>query len=62
VHLFWSSHEEERPWLELSMGGGHGRTSSSMTDNGELAGEGRNGEGDRERGAQLGGGAMGRGC
>jgi hypothetical protein len=27
MHLFWSSHEEKQPWLELSMGGGHGGSS-----------------------------------
>jgi hypothetical protein len=34
VHLFWLSHEEKRPWLDLSMGGTMG----------ELIGEGREGE------------------
>jgi hypothetical protein len=27
AHPFWSSHEEKQPWLELSMGGGHGGSS-----------------------------------
>jgi hypothetical protein len=26
VHPFWLSHEEKRPWLELSMGGSYGRS------------------------------------
>jgi hypothetical protein len=53
VHLFWLSHVEKRPWLELSMGGGPDRSWSSMGGTmGELAGEGR-GEGEGETG-QLG--------
>jgi hypothetical protein len=57
VHPFWLSHEEIRPWLELSMGGGHGRSWSSMGGTmAELAGEEREGEGE---GAQLRGA---RGC
>jgi hypothetical protein len=57
VHPFWSSYDEKRPWLELSMGGSHGRTSSSMTDHGVAHRRGkRRGRGGGE------GGTMGRGC
>jgi hypothetical protein len=53
VHPFLSSHEEKWPWLELSMGGGHDRSWSSMGAHGELAGEGKEGgrgEGEGARG------------
>jgi hypothetical protein len=47
VHPFSLSHEEKWPWLELSMGGGHGRSWSSMRGAmGELVGKGREGEGE----------------
>jgi hypothetical protein len=65
VHLFWSSHEEKYPWLELSMEGGHRWTSSSMADHGGARRRGKRGErGGGERGAAIGvaTGAMGRGC
>jgi hypothetical protein len=38
VHPFWLSHEEKRPWLELSMEG------QPWPVMGELAGEGREGK------------------
>jgi hypothetical protein len=63
VHPFWSSHEEKRPWLELSMGGGHGRTSSSMTDHGGAHRRGKRGGRGGVEGARLGrGGAPWRGA
>jgi hypothetical protein len=34
MHPFWLSHEEKRPWLELSTRGSHGQTSSSMASHG----------------------------
>jgi hypothetical protein len=37
AHLFWPTHEEKQHWLEVSMGGSHGRTSSSMAGQEELA-------------------------
>jgi hypothetical protein len=46
VNPFWLSHEEKQPWLELSMGGGHGWSWSFKGGAmGELTGEGREGEG-----------------
>jgi hypothetical protein len=43
VHPFWSSHEEKRACVRLSMGGGHGR---SWSFHGELNGEGEGGGGE----------------
>jgi hypothetical protein len=48
VHPFWLSHEEKRPWLELSMEG------QPWPVIGELAGEGREGKWRGERWARLG--------
>jgi hypothetical protein len=56
AHPFWSSHEEKQSWFELSMGGGHGRTSSSMVGDrgahrrGKIGGRG----GERGRGHNCG--------
>jgi hypothetical protein len=43
VHPFWSSHEEKRACVRLSMGGGHGQSWSFY---GELNGEGEGGGGE----------------
>jgi hypothetical protein len=54
VHAFWLSHEEKQPWLELSMGGGHGQSWSFKGGTmGELTGEGREEEGVGERWVML---------
>jgi hypothetical protein len=54
VSPFWLSHEEKQPWLELSMGGGHGRSWSLKGGAmGVLTGERREGEGEGERRVQL---------
>jgi hypothetical protein len=52
MHQFWSSHEEKRACVRLSIEGGHGQ---SWSFHGELAGEGKEGEGEEETGARLGG-------
>jgi hypothetical protein len=51
MHPFWSSHKEKRTCVKLSMGGGHGRSWSSM---GRLWGARRRGEGKGERGEERG--------
>jgi hypothetical protein len=57
MHPFCPSHEEKRVCVGLSMGGGHGQNWSSMGgSHGELVGEGKEGEGEEEAGAWLGGG------
>jgi hypothetical protein len=55
--------------VRLSLGGGHGRSWSFHGSHAELAGEGKEGEGEEEAGARCwgapwgeGGAAMGRGC
>jgi hypothetical protein len=53
VHPFWSSHEEKRACVRLSMGGGHGRSWSFHGSHAELAGEGKEGEGEEEAGAHC---------
>jgi hypothetical protein len=50
MHPFWSSHEEKRDCVRLSMGGGHGQSWSSMGAHGKIVGEGQ--------GACLGGGGL----
>jgi hypothetical protein len=69
AHPFWSSHKEKRPWLELFMGGGHGRTLSSMTGHRGALGRGKRGGGEgRGAGGAIAGrwkggrGDTGRGC
>jgi hypothetical protein len=41
MYPFWSSHKEKRDCVRLSMGGGHGRSWSSMGAHVKLAGEGK---------------------
>jgi hypothetical protein len=53
VHLFWLSHEEKQPWLELSMGGVHGQSWRSMGSSPERKGMGERG---RSWGARAWGG------
>jgi hypothetical protein len=62
VHLFWSSHEEKRTWLSLSMGSGHGQTGAPWEAAMGACRRGRERGGEGERGARLGvGGTMGGG-
>jgi hypothetical protein len=51
MHPFWSSHKEKRVCVSLSMGGGHGRSWSSLGgSHGEFVGEGKEREGKEEEG------------
>jgi hypothetical protein len=54
--MFWSSHEEKRALLELSIRGGHGRISSSMVGHGGARRRGKRGGrgGERDRGHDCG--------
>jgi flavin-dependent dehydrogenase len=55
VHPFWSSYEEKQPWLELSVGGGHGRSWSIKGGAmGELTRVGREGQGVGQGGTAVG--------
>jgi hypothetical protein len=60
MHQFWSSHEEKRDCVRLSMGGQPWLELELMAGHGELVGEGKEGEGEGEgaggtpEGARLG--------
>jgi hypothetical protein len=55
MHPFWSSHEEKRDCVRLSMGGGHGRSWSSINDSMASSRERRKrGKEERGRGRTLG--------
>jgi hypothetical protein len=49
VHPFWSSHEEKRACVRLSMGGGYDRSWTFHGSHGELVGERKEGEGGGRR-------------
>jgi hypothetical protein len=61
MHPFWLSHEEKRDCVRLSVGGGRGRSWSSMAGHGELAGEGKEGEEGGGVGGRYWEGSLGRG-
>jgi hypothetical protein len=48
MHQFWSSHEEKRDCVRLSMGGQPWLELELMAGHGELVGEGKEGEGEGE--------------
>jgi hypothetical protein len=55
MHLFWSSHDEKRVCVRLSMGGQPWPTSRSINDGMESSWKRKGREGQGEQGAWLGG-------
>jgi hypothetical protein len=58
MHQFWSSHEEKRDCVRLSMGGQPWLELELMAGHGELVGEGKEGEGEGEGAGGTPGGAQ----